>query len=561
MSVRSTDRFASSVRESERVRELEHALAELEAERRAQADVVESELERLNSIYGRLKTDLVVAREERDRARDEVREERARRARETMELSVQLEQAVEAQRLNSSQTARDDFVKRRLAEATAERRSLDDDELPDIPGFEIRGTLGRGGMATVYRAIRLVDDEEVALKLLRHGAKAARNRTELFLREAAVMLELEHPNLVRALDAGESAYGLYLVLELIEGRSLASVVRERGPLAEADAVKIGVQVARALAFCAKLGLTHRDVKPSNLLLDQDGQVKLCDFGLTALENDSKSRPYGSPGYAAPEQIARPLEVDERVDMYALGCTLWHLVVGRRAFPGKAREAFDLQKRLDLPDPRFEGADVSSGLAQTIRRMGRRNPSERYRRWESCLLDLMLVQRGNPPFAAHLAEAMHPGATDVEPELPDVGVGVPDRESPATDASNSRAVLPADDSVRPGSPRAVPRDPFARASSAPATPPSAPKESVALPRGAQVFAGATVLVLALVSGFFLKSLTTKTVPGQLTLRARALAAEGRGLEAAGSLRAAARLLPAEESAPLLRLADQLEAQAR
>lgn len=566
MSTPASDRFTSSVRERERIRELERAVSELEEQRRAQASVVESELGRLNSIYGRLKSDLEAAREERDRARNEAREERERRARETMELSVQLEQAVEAHRLQSSQGSREDFVKARLASAVAERRSLEDDEIPEIPGFEIQGTLGRGGMATVYRALRHGDDQPVALKLLRHGAKAARNRTELFLREAAVMLELEHPSLVRAIDAGESAYGLYLVMELVDGRSLASVVRERGPLAEADAVKIAVQVARALAFCAKLGLTHRDVKPSNLLVDREGRVKLCDFGLTALENDSKSRPYGSPGYAAPEQIAHPLEVDERVDMYALGCTLWHLVVGRRAFPGKPRDAFELQRKLDLPDPRFEGADISPGLAQTIRRMGRRNPSERYRRWESCLLDLMLVQRGNPPFAAHLAEALHAGV-DEEPSPPDVGVGVPDRQEAVSDASDSRAVLPppTQPPERPtvAPENAVPRDPFAARVAPPAdddvpvvTPLTQSRSSAAFERNARLFAGVALATLAVALGFFLSSLTRSTVEGQLTTRARALAADGHPAEAAAALRAAAKLLPPEKARELRLLADQL-----
>jgi hypothetical protein len=475
------------------------------------------ELDQLAKSYDRLREDMETACAERDRALDAVRHERERRARETLELTERLEEAKEredARRAVDAVTLRERFVAERLAALPSERRKLPENALPDISGFEILARIGQGGMATVFHARRLADGVEVAVKLLHDGADASRARTELFLREAAVMLQLDHPGLVGALDAGECAYGRYLVMEVVAGESLAARVRRDGPMPEAEIVSVAVQVARALDYCARVGIVHRDVKPSNLLLTRSGAVKLCDFGLTALATGGgdSARPYGSPGYASPEQLATPAEVDERADIYGLGCTMWHLAVGRRPFAGPAKEAFEQAKTTDLCDPSTEGVAVSTRFAQIVRRMARADRASRYRDWDECLLDLMLVEKGSPPFVAHFAEARGPDA------------GATTSLCDAATSSGTSTTEPPLGEVR---------------------------------RGLGAVGIAATYAALLVVGFGLAFLLRSDPLGEMRSRARALASSGRAPEAARLLRDAARIASPEDSLELLREADAIE----
>jgi serine/threonine protein kinase len=376
-------------------------------------------------------------------------------------------------------------------------------------------------------------------------------RTELFLREAAVMLQLDHPGLVGAFDAGECAYGRYLAMEYVPGESLSSRLRRDGLMPETDVVKIAVQTARALAYCARLGLTHRDVKPSNLLLTPDGAVKLCDFGLASLTSGAgdPARPYGSPGYASPEQLTTPTDVDERADIYGLGCTLWQMAVGRRPFSGPAKQAFDEAKTTDLPDPRFEGADISPRLAQVIRRMGRAERERRYRRWDECLLDLMLVEMGNPPFAAHLADARETtgGAAATDP-LPQLSAAAETKSfSPTTqgyDDSPSASSASTLDPLEQTSPEAGADLPIAT----PLRSPRSWDRAVAFLAGAGLF-GALAFALA--------TFRHDDPVEKIRQRAHVLAENGRRDDAARWLREAAEIAPPDVAADLRAEADEIE----
>src|SRR5262245_60631267 len=178
---------------------------------------------------------------ERDHALSAAREERERRARERLELSERLEEAKEreeSQKRVDATALRERFVAERLGGAPPERKKLPEGSLPKIDGYEVLRRIGRGGMATVFHAKRPDAGVEVAIKLLHDGADASQARGELFLREAAVMLQLDHPALVGATDAGECAYGRYLVMEFVPGESLTARMREEGRLAETDAVRI-----------------------------------------------------------------------------------------------------------------------------------------------------------------------------------------------------------------------------------------------------------------------------------------------------------------------------------
>ncbi|MCE9636262.1 MAG: serine/threonine protein kinase [Planctomycetes bacterium] len=502
-------------------------------DRKQQDGSIEEELLHLQSIYERMSSDLAMLRDERDRAVASAVEERERRARETLDLSERLAEARRADDCagQSPGAAPEAFVQSRLQSAAKEHRDLDDGEMPTVPGYRLISVVGQGGMASVYHAVCERDGKEVAIKLLHEGLDASAGRMELFLREAAVMLQLSHPGLVRAIDAGDCPHGRFLVMELVRGESLAALVRRCGPLPEKEAIRVALQIARALAYCARLGLTHRDVKPSNLLMDSSGRVRLCDFGLAALSYGADpARPYGSPGYAAPEQISNPTSIDERVDIYALGSTIWHLVVGRRPFQGTPKQVFEIQRTQDVSDPRFEGADISPRLAQVIRRMGRFQRDRRYRKWDECILDLMLVENGNPPFSAHLAEALEPGSA----------VGEASQEASSPPAADSPAPPP-ELGPSPEIPAHAPS-------------PLAPKR---LRDNAKWVLAFAVCVLAAVFGYSVSSLLRTSPADDIERRAIVRADAGDPKGAAQALRAAAPLMDPADRDRLIRLAERLE----
>ncbi|MFO0582255.1 MAG: protein kinase [Anaeromyxobacter sp.] len=193
--------------------------------------------------------------------------------------------------------------------------------------FRLVRELGRGGFGVVYEAEDTALPRRVALKVVRTGPRAAL-RSERLLEEAEAAARLAHPNIVTLHDAGRSEHGPYLVLELLDGEVLQRRLA-RGALPPAEAVRIATGVARGLAHAHGRGVVHRDLKPGNVFLTRDGQVKVLDFGL-ALAFGLKRVEGGTPAYMAPEQWAGEDE-DERTDVYALGVLLFRMLAGRLPF--------------------------------------------------------------------------------------------------------------------------------------------------------------------------------------------------------------------------------------
>jgi len=201
--------------------------------------------------------------------------------------------------------------------------------------YEILSQIGNGGMADVYRARDGLLGREVALKLLRGGSPSESDRAR-FLAEGRILAGLTHPGLITLLDIGADDEQPFLAMELVEGRTLA------GPLDLADVADLGRQLAEALAYTHQHGVVHRDVKPGNVLLDDDGRVRLADFGIARLLGDTvhltdPGKTIGTAAYVAPEQV-RGDPVDTPADVYALGLVLIEAITGEPVYTGPPMEA-------------------------------------------------------------------------------------------------------------------------------------------------------------------------------------------------------------------------------
>ena len=260
------------------------------------------------------------------------------------------------------------------------REMLADRHLFRLGQYTILDEIGKGGMGQVFRAEHAMMGREVAVKVLPR-AKATPESEAAFRREMRMLGRLDHENLVRAFDAGYDAMVYYLVTELVPGMDLKHYVQKYGPLNEATAASVIAQAARGLAYAHEQGLVHRDVKPGNLLVMQDGRVKVLDLGLAGSQLEEESlrigRVIGTMDYIAPEQIRAPDGVGPSADIYSLGCTLYYAVTGRSPFPGGDRQE-KMQKHLaDTPDSvRRLAPHVSDAFCRVIEDMMAKTPEKR-----------------------------------------------------------------------------------------------------------------------------------------------------------------------------------------
>jgi hypothetical protein len=252
--------------------------------------------------------------------------------------------------------------------------------------YQLLDHLGQGGMGAVFRARDRNLGRDVAVKILPAGKLTDSEAVARFRREALALARLSHPGIVQAHDSGQDGDQHFLVMELVEGRSLAAVLAEQGKVSPTRAADIGHQAARALGHAHRSGLVHRDVKPSNLLLLPDGTVKLLDLGLARFLQDqvgdaSLTRAgagMGTPDYCAPEQCRNAHTAGPRADVYSLGCTLYHLIAGRVPFPGSSlADKMEAHETRD-PTPLEELCpEVPGGLALTVGRMMAKRPEDRF----------------------------------------------------------------------------------------------------------------------------------------------------------------------------------------
>src|SRR5262249_41980004 len=228
-------------------------------------------------------------------------------------------------------------------------------ELAEHPRYRVRELLGVGGMGAVYRAEHLLMERPVALKVINRSLTDRPALVERFRREAPAAARLAHPNSVAAFDAEQAGDTHFLVMEYVEGQSLARVLAERGPLPVTEACAYVRQAALGLQHAHEQGMVHRDIKPHNLMRTPGGQVKILDFGLARFASEAappgallagppagEAPPaasltqtgtmMGTPEYIAPEQARDAHAADIRADLYSLGCTLYDLLTGQAPFP-------------------------------------------------------------------------------------------------------------------------------------------------------------------------------------------------------------------------------------
>ena len=248
--------------------------------------------------------------------------------------------------------------------------------------YEVQEPLGSGGMASVYRAHDKLLERSVALKVLHEQFSRDPEYVERFRREARAIARVSHPNIVTVIDRGTYEGQEYIVFEHVRGETLKDVVEREGPLPVAEALGFVHQVARALAFAHEQGVVHRDVKPHNVLVDDEGGAKVTDFGLArSLDPDhditQTGTVMGTSDYISPEQASgRP--VDERSDQYALGVLLYELLAGEVPFPAEGQMAAAVRHMRDpVPSLRERRRDVSPAVDEVIQRAMAKRPEDRF----------------------------------------------------------------------------------------------------------------------------------------------------------------------------------------
>lgn len=251
-----------------------------------------------------------------------------------------------------------------------------------IGHYDLIDKIAEGGMGTVYRGRDMITGQTVAIKVVPKHLLSNQIFLKRFEQEYTAARALDHPNIVRALDFGHEGETPFLVMEFVEGESLGAKLEREGALEEHEAIRIIAQACQGLYKAHKLGLIHRDVKPDNILITQDGVAKVTDLGLVKeLEADQNltrtGRGLGTPHFMAPEQFRNAKKADVRCDIYSLAATLYMMVTGDLPFKSlNPLDAWMKKINNDLPAPRKMNPEVSERVDWAIRRSMSADPNLR-----------------------------------------------------------------------------------------------------------------------------------------------------------------------------------------
>jgi serine/threonine-protein kinase len=261
-----------------------------------------------------------------------------------------------------------------------------------VDRYELEELVGSGGMSSVYRAHDSLLERHVALKVMHEQLLSEGDHVERFRREARLAAQLSHPNIVTVIDRGEQQGRQFIVFEYVEGENLKALIEREAPLSERDAIELALQIADGLAFAHAHGLVHRDVKPQNVLLNDDGRAKVTDFGIARSVDVHRGLTQtgtvmGTSDYISPEQ-ARGGRVDASSDIYSLGAVLYELLTGEVPFPGDSFVAVAL-RHINEPPPsvRERRPELSPRLDAAIRTAMAKDPDDRFPSMETFASEL------------------------------------------------------------------------------------------------------------------------------------------------------------------------------
>ena len=300
--------------------------------------------------------------------------------------------------------------------------------------YELVRKLARGGMAEVFLARDLLLDRPVALKVLYPELSRDPTFVERFRREAQSAANLSHPNVVSVYDWGEEDGTYFIVMEYVDGESLASLVHRAGALQADEAAEIGAEIAAALAVAHRNNMVHRDVKPGNVLIDRQGQIKVTDFGIARAVNTTENLTQpgsvmGTATYFSPEQ-AQGLRIDPRSDVYSLGVVLYELVTGSPPFSADSPVAVAYKHvREDPVLPSRRNPEVPADFERIVLTAMAKNPDDRYANALELRDDLVRFRQGRP-IAAGPAHAATAAAAPAPRADRTQAVPVAERQAPA-----------------------------------------------------------------------------------------------------------------------------------
>jgi serine/threonine-protein kinase len=260
--------------------------------------------------------------------------------------------------------------------------------------YRLDAQIGTGGMSTVYRAFDTVLERQVAIKLMHREIASDSDQLERFRREARAVAQLNHPHIVTVIDAGEDDSTPYIVFEYVEGETLKDRIRRHGRLPIQEAIAYAIEIARALGVAHDRGIVHRDVKPQNVLVDEEGSAKVTDFGIArTLDQEgltADGRVLGTTDYVSPEQ-ALGHAVTGQSDLYSLGIVLFEMLTGDVPFKGDNQVAVAMKHvREQLPDVQLRRPEVSSALAAVLDRATAKETERRYATDQELITDLEQV---------------------------------------------------------------------------------------------------------------------------------------------------------------------------
>ena len=265
--------------------------------------------------------------------------------------------------------------------------------------YQVIEELGHGGMGKVYKVFDTDIKEKIALKLLRPEIALDKETIERFSNELKLARKISHRNVCRMFDLGKAEGTTFITMEFVPGEDLKKLIRKTSQLGAGRAVSIAKQVCDGLAEAHRLGTIHRDLKPQNIMVDEDGNARIMDFGIArSLRGKGITGAgvmIGTPEYMSPEQVEGK-EVDERSDIYSLGVILFEMVTGRVPFEGDTPFTIGVKHKSEQPrNPRELNAHIPEDLSRLILRCLEKDKTKRFQAAEELLADLEKVEPGLP----------------------------------------------------------------------------------------------------------------------------------------------------------------------